>query len=69
MTLNAERRGNRVGAVPRPQTIPEVIDALRLALSKPSKPFPYFVGGFQAGFRAGIKHSIEVLEAVQEQSK
>jgi len=69
MTINTERRGNRVGAVPRPQTIPEVIDMLRLALSKPSRPFPYFRVGYETGFRAGIKRSIEVLEALEDQSK
>jgi len=83
MTLNTKRRGNtRVGAVPpaslttrlrnstqrQPETISEVIEMLRLALSKPSPQFPHFAGGFEAGFRAGTKHSIEVLEALQNQS-
>ena len=81
MTLNTKRRGNtRVGAVPpaslttrlrnstqrQPETMSEVIDMLRLTLSKPNHPFPHFAGDYEAGFRAGIKRSIELLKALQQ---
>jgi len=44
----------------------EVIDMLRLTLSKPNHPFPHFAGDYEAGFRAGIKRSIELLKALQQ---